>query len=115
MDDYDRNYTNWAEQWAPGGPAWPRYEEATMHHDSSRSSELTFLLGPGSKRVVINDYLPAGQMVVTEQEVILSPVGWERLTQVLKRKELVRSGVQRIVERVLANELAWLREAGHEV
>jgi hypothetical protein len=114
MDDYDRNYTNWAEQWAPGGPAWPRYEEATMHFDGSKSGELTTYL-PGGKHVVINDWLPAGQMVVTEREIILSEHGWEQLIRWLDVKSQCTAAVAAIVERELGDVLAWLREAGHEV
>lgn len=113
MDDYDRNYANWAEQWAPGGPAWPKAYDQVLTTDGSR--DLSLYLGPSAKRVVINDYLPAGQMFLTENEVILSKRGWEQLIQFVRRQEIVRGDVMAIIEEQMGDVLAWLRGAGHDL
>lgn len=68
-----------------------------------------------AKSVIINDNLPAGQMWVTEREIILSKRGWENLIARLKVMDEARVAVRSIVERVMADELAWLRGAGHDV
>lgn len=98
---------------APGGQFWPKaYDQALQ---IGPQYDLGGHLGPGAKRVVINDNLPAGQMFVTAGEVILSKVGWEHLIAALKRKEECRVSVRRILEREMGDVLTWLRGAGHEV
>lgn len=74
-------------------------------------------LPPGAlpKTVVINDYLPAGEMYVTEREIILSHKGWENLIKHLDLQAQCRVAVHVIVERELGDVLRWLRGAGHEV
>lgn len=110
---YDRDL---GPNWGYGSDAW-RKEMAAMDRQlvMGPQYDLGDYLGPGAKRVVINDTLPAGQMFVTGAEIILSQVGWERLIAALKRKEECRVAVRRIIDREMGDVLVWLREAGHEV
>jgi hypothetical protein len=101
------------EDYAPGGAMWPKAYDAGLVTDPG--SNLYAYLGPSSKRVVFSDYLPAGHMIVTEREIIITHAGWEKLVAFLKRQQECRDAVRRIVERELAAELAWLRGAGHAV
>lgn len=104
------------DHWGPGSPAW---EETVKQYDKQLEVAVEYnlggTLGLGAKQVVINDYLPAGQLYVTEGEIILSKLGWEALLAYLDRQQYVKATVSRIVEREMGDVLAWLREAGHDV
>jgi hypothetical protein len=101
--------------YAPGSDLWPKGYDQELEVNLAMDLELSGRIGPMAKRVVINEYLPAGQMFVTEGEVILSKLGWEKLIATLDRQQECRKAVRRIVERELGGVLAWLREAGHDV
>lgn len=101
------------DDYAPGGDLWPQAYDRNL--EVSPMYDLSGPLGPGAKRVVINDYLAAGQMYVTEGEIILSKLGWDALLAHLDRQKYVREMVSRIVEREMGDVLTWLREAGHDL
>jgi hypothetical protein len=111
----DREDFDWLDDYAPDGPLWPRQYGQELQIAFELGAELSTRIGPSTKQVIINDYLPDGQMFVTDYEIILSRRGWEALLAQLDRQQYVREMVSRIVERELAAELAWLREAGHEI
>ena len=68
-----------------------------------------------AKSVIINDNLPYGMLYITEREIVISSVGWNVLIARIKVMDEARVAVRSIVERVMADELAWLRGAGHDV
>lgn len=116
IDDYDRDVSELAGRWGPGSEAYesvvPQYDrQVLMAFDGSLSGRL----GPWAKSVVINDYLPAGEMYVTDREIILSHKGWENLIKHLDRQSQCKLAVNAIVEHELGDVLSWLREAGHDV
>jgi hypothetical protein len=110
--DWSENEANLTD-YAPGGELWPQAYD--QHLELSPAYDLGGLLPGPVKRVVINDYLPAGQLFVTENEVILSKVGWERLIARVKLMNECNVAVRRIVEREMGDVLEWLREAGHDL
>lgn len=69
----------------------------------------------GAKMVVINDWLPAGVIMATEQEVICSTETWEGIYQALERRNWCQANLHRILHREMGDVLSWLRRAGHEV
>lgn len=111
----DRDELSWLDDYAPDGPMWPRGYGQELQIAFELDAELSTRIGPSSKRVIINDYLAAGQMYVTDQEIILSRHGWEALLAQLDRQQYAREMVSRAFERGMPDVLAWLREAGHEV
>lgn len=99
--------------YAPGGEIWPKGYDQRL--EISPKYDLGGHLGPGAKRVVINDHLPAGVLYMTDHEIILSKHGWDALLVAIDRQQRVRDDVRVIVEEGLDRELAWLRAAGHDV
>lgn len=94
-------------------PLPPQQYDQTL--EMNPAYDLGGLLAGPTKRVVINDYLPAGLMYVTPGEVVISKVGWETLVRYLRMRNECNVAVRRIVEDKMGDVLAWLRGAGHEV
>jgi hypothetical protein len=77
-------------------------------------------------QVVINDYLPTGAIIVSDDTVTMNQKPLRR-TIVMNRESLRRTimwytarevalhDIKRIVEREMADVLTWLRGAGHDV
>jgi hypothetical protein len=70
---------------------------------------------PGAKQVIINDYLPEGQVYATAHEVIMTRATWEAVRKSVERHLMVKADVKSIVDRVLGKEIAWLRQTGHDL
>lgn len=111
----DRDELDWLDDYAPGGDLWPRQYGQELQIAFELDAELSTRIGPSAKQVIINDYLAAGQMYVTDHEIILSRHGWEALLAQLDRQQYAREMVSRIIEREMGDVLTWLRGAGHDV
>lgn len=100
LAEYDRQITELAELYGPNPAGMPFDQGGWI---------------PGGKRVVLNDWLPADQVIMTAGELFVSAGGWKNIKAFWERQEIIREDLPPIIERRLGDVLAWLREAGHDV
>lgn len=113
IDDYDLQIEQKLAPYAPGGPLWAAGYDSAI--ETGHRFDLGNLVGWSAKRVIINDYMPPGQLYATAHEIIISRDGWDALIRQIKLQQECKAAVQRIINDKMGDVLAWLREAGHDI